>query len=117
MLALKEACIHPTTKKPYIQTSVGGRDNSPEGHQVVVLLLHLHGYWLIPIGWILTWLRVTFRERRGPKILLGARSSSSGVCEELGWHNTKCQSRRLCARSVLDNGLSSLFKRRKYVWA
>lgn len=37
MLALKDACIHPTTKKPYIQTSVGGRDNSPEGHQVVVL--------------------------------------------------------------------------------
>jgi len=33
MLALKDVCIHPTTKKPYIQSSIGGRDNSPEGHQ------------------------------------------------------------------------------------
>jgi hypothetical protein len=35
MLALRENCIHPTTKKPYILESSGGRDNSPEGHQVV----------------------------------------------------------------------------------
>jgi len=34
MLALKDKCIHPTTKEPYILASVGGRDNSPEGHQV-----------------------------------------------------------------------------------
>ncbi|TVY19039.1 hypothetical protein LARI1_G002055 [Lachnellula arida] len=34
MLALRENCIHPTTKKPYILDSSGGRDNSPEGHQV-----------------------------------------------------------------------------------
>ncbi|KAI9841863.1 MAG: hypothetical protein M1837_000333 [Sclerophora amabilis] len=33
MLALKEQCILPTTNKPYIKTSVGGRDNSPEGMQ------------------------------------------------------------------------------------
>jgi len=36
LLGLKDKCIHPTTKKPYILHSVGGRDNSPEGHQVVV---------------------------------------------------------------------------------
>lgn len=35
MLALKENCIHPTSKRPYILDSSGGRDNSPEGHQVV----------------------------------------------------------------------------------
>jgi len=34
LLGLKDKCIHPTTKKPYILHSVGGRDNSPEGHQV-----------------------------------------------------------------------------------
>lgn len=33
MLALKENCIHPTSKRPYILDSSGGRDNSPEGHQ------------------------------------------------------------------------------------
>jgi len=33
LLGLKDKCIHPTTKKPYILQSVGGRDNSPEGHQ------------------------------------------------------------------------------------
>jgi len=34
MLALRENCIHPTTKQPYILDSSGGRDNSPEGQQV-----------------------------------------------------------------------------------
>jgi len=35
MLELREKCLHPTTNKPYVKSSVGGRDNSPEGHQVV----------------------------------------------------------------------------------
>ena len=34
MLALKDQCMHPTTNKPYLKTSVGGKDNSPEGIQV-----------------------------------------------------------------------------------
>lgn len=34
MLALRQNCIHPTTKQPYILESTGGRDHSPEGHQV-----------------------------------------------------------------------------------
>ena len=34
MLALREKCIHPITQKPYVKSSMGGRDNSPEGHQV-----------------------------------------------------------------------------------
>jgi len=34
LLALRQNCLHPTTKKPYILDSTGGRDNSPEGHQV-----------------------------------------------------------------------------------
>ncbi|KAK2795360.1 hypothetical protein FQN50_009751 [Emmonsiellopsis sp. PD_5] len=33
MLALKDICIHPTDQKPYLKTSIGGRDNSPEGLQ------------------------------------------------------------------------------------
>ncbi|KAI9764315.1 MAG: hypothetical protein M1840_008533 [Geoglossum simile] len=33
MLDLKDKCIHPTTNKPYIKSSTGGRDCSPEGLQ------------------------------------------------------------------------------------
>ncbi|KAF2267610.1 hypothetical protein CC78DRAFT_530698 [Lojkania enalia] len=33
MLALKDGCIHPTSKKPYIKSASGGTDNSPEGAQ------------------------------------------------------------------------------------
>lgn len=39
MLALKDNCIHPTSQKPYIVSSSGGVDNSPEGLQVC----HRHG--------------------------------------------------------------------------
>ncbi|KAM0806196.1 hypothetical protein BDR22DRAFT_827981 [Usnea florida] len=31
MVDLRNQCIHPTTKKPYITSSSGGRQNSPEG--------------------------------------------------------------------------------------
>lgn len=34
MLALKDNCIHPETKQPYVKTGKGGKDNSPEGRQV-----------------------------------------------------------------------------------
>lgn len=30
MLGLKTQCIHPETGAPYIKSSVGGKDNSPE---------------------------------------------------------------------------------------
>ncbi|KAE8154547.1 hypothetical protein BDV25DRAFT_147472 [Aspergillus avenaceus] len=33
MLGLKDNCLHPTSQKPYIKTSSGGKDNSPEGIQ------------------------------------------------------------------------------------
>ncbi|KAK5045694.1 hypothetical protein LTR84_009063 [Exophiala bonariae] len=33
MLGLKDTCIHPTSQQPYIVTSSGGIDNSPEGAQ------------------------------------------------------------------------------------
>ncbi|KAI9773723.1 MAG: hypothetical protein M1839_002021 [Geoglossum umbratile] len=36
MLALKDQCIHPTTNKPYLKSSIGGRDNSPEELQVSI---------------------------------------------------------------------------------
>ncbi|RFU35505.1 hypothetical protein B7463_g794, partial [Scytalidium lignicola] len=32
-VGLKENCIHPTTQKPYILSTTGGKDNSPEGLQ------------------------------------------------------------------------------------
>lgn len=34
MLALKNNCVHPETKEPYVKSSIGGKDNSPEGYQV-----------------------------------------------------------------------------------
>lgn len=34
MLALKSTCLHPSSNKPYIVSSSGGVDNSPEGAQV-----------------------------------------------------------------------------------
>ncbi|KAF3763117.1 stress responsive A/B barrel domain protein [Cryphonectria parasitica EP155] len=33
MLALKDNCVHPQSKKPYVKMGMGGRDNSTEGHQ------------------------------------------------------------------------------------
>lgn len=39
MLALRTACVAPATQQPYILDSTGGRDNSPEGHQVVLPLI------------------------------------------------------------------------------
>ncbi|PLB44826.1 stress responsive A/B barrel domain-containing protein [Aspergillus steynii IBT 23096] len=33
MLGLKEGCIHPETKKPYIKSLTGGKDISNEGLQ------------------------------------------------------------------------------------
>jgi len=33
MLGLAQTCVRATTKTPYIQTSYGGKDNSPEGLQ------------------------------------------------------------------------------------
>lgn len=33
MLGLKQTCLHPTSQKPYVVESSGGKDNSPEGHQ------------------------------------------------------------------------------------
>ncbi|KAL2753205.1 hypothetical protein ACRALDRAFT_1065445 [Sodiomyces alcalophilus JCM 7366] len=32
-LALKDQCLHPTTKKPLVQSVTGGIDNSTEGQQ------------------------------------------------------------------------------------
>ncbi|PBP17627.1 hypothetical protein BUE80_DR011591 [Diplocarpon rosae] len=31
MLALKDKCVHPITKTPYVRMGMGGRQNSPEG--------------------------------------------------------------------------------------
>lgn len=41
MLSLKESCIHPDTRNPYIVSSTGGRDCSIEGMQVRLLALKL----------------------------------------------------------------------------
>lgn len=35
MTSLAQKCLHPQTKQPYMKSLGGGRDNSPEGQQVV----------------------------------------------------------------------------------
>ncbi|KAN0089223.1 stress responsive A/B barrel domain protein [Hyaloscypha variabilis] len=30
MLALKDQCLHPTSKTPYVKSGIGGKENSPE---------------------------------------------------------------------------------------
>jgi len=43
MVSLKSQCDHPTTGKLYIKSCVGGRNNSPEGHDVSPLSpVHLY---------------------------------------------------------------------------
>lgn len=41
MLALKHGCIHPTTKAPYIRSSTGGKNYSPEPAVYITLILQL----------------------------------------------------------------------------
>lgn len=36
MVGLAEKCVHPQSNKNYMKSHGGGRDNSPEGQQVVV---------------------------------------------------------------------------------
>jgi hypothetical protein len=45
MLELKDQCLHPSTKTPYIKMAVGGKQNSPEGLTVSFtgpLIVNLH---------------------------------------------------------------------------
>jgi hypothetical protein len=44
-LALKDGCIHPTSKAPYIKSLKAGKDNSPEGLQVWYSLHHMYGLY------------------------------------------------------------------------
>jgi hypothetical protein len=37
MLSLRHTCMHPTESTPYIISSSGGKDNSPEGAQVLLI--------------------------------------------------------------------------------
>lgn len=41
MLSLKDRCLHAKTDKPYIASSSGGKDNSPEGAQVTITHIRL----------------------------------------------------------------------------
>lgn len=34
MMALRTACVNPSSLQPYIKSLTGGKDNSPEGLQV-----------------------------------------------------------------------------------
>jgi hypothetical protein len=36
MMSLEKNCIHPESKKPYIRSAMGGKNNSKEGHEVLL---------------------------------------------------------------------------------
>jgi hypothetical protein len=38
MIGLKDTCIHPQTQKPYMRSYGGGKNNSPEGAAVSLLV-------------------------------------------------------------------------------
>jgi hypothetical protein len=40
MIELKDTCLHPKSNEPYIISSSGGVDNSPEGAQVRAISFH-----------------------------------------------------------------------------
>jgi hypothetical protein len=42
MLALKDKCLHPTSKTPYVKSGIGGKQNSPEGKTVSFPILSLY---------------------------------------------------------------------------
>ena len=45
-LSLKDKCLDPDTKRPYILSLTGGRDNSPEGLQVFFFISVCQGILL-----------------------------------------------------------------------
>lgn len=47
MLALKDQCLHPTTKTPYVKSGIGGKQNSPEGITVSLANFPLYDNRLI----------------------------------------------------------------------
>ena len=106
MLALKDTCIHPTTQKPYVKSYGGGRDNSPEGHQVSRLPRPLHFYlqesctdtndflpptFVVYIGRLQPWLRKRVPIRRRSEVLPRAGPGTSGVCGESEGDRGECQ--------------------------
>jgi hypothetical protein len=62
MVGLAEKCMHPASNKPYVKSYGGGRDNSPEGHQVVVYPLEAKRLHDLTdgrqLGRILAWLHL-----------------------------------------------------------
>jgi hypothetical protein len=42
MLELKDQCLHPTSKTPYVKSGIGGKQNSPEGKTVSSPLFSMH---------------------------------------------------------------------------
>lgn len=73
MLALRSACIHPATNEPYVKSIVGGKDNSPEGLQVNLLLSLGFNYHrrakVFLVEWNNTCLYCRIRKRRSPQVL------------------------------------------------
>lgn len=88
MVDLRNQCIHPTSKKPYITSASGGRQDSPEGNKVCSVLHPLFLYslrlsvcvirmWGLGLlvnrlaGRVFARLHAGVRKRGGPEILCG----------------------------------------------
>jgi hypothetical protein len=44
MLALKDQCLHPTSKTPYVKSGIGGKQSSPEGKTVCSTVSRMHNF-------------------------------------------------------------------------
>lgn len=74
--------MHPSTGQPYILSGSGGKDNSPEGAQVVVHHLVTRRAWTNILGWLYSRLCCRIRLRSRSRLLRLTRSDPSSICEE-----------------------------------
>lgn len=109
MLSLKDQCLHPTTKKPYIRSAVGGKENSPEKMSVCKLSWSLALEYdslpsSVPISshptsWVVSYLNwrnnsTPLRCREGSRILLW-KSLTTRRIGSIIWKKIPCIS-HLC---------------------
>ena len=103
MLGLKDSCVHPASKAPYIVSATGGKNYNPEPTVCIYIFL-LHHTAYVPVccgrlglanrsgvgcclGGVSIWFRDELRDRGGLEILFGEGPGAPGVQE---WFKRSC---------------------------